>query len=76
MVTIIGVCIENRLESAIEFQRIITEHGCAIRTRIGIHPSDEGVCTNQGIILLEVADNVEQLKEKLSKHWEVQTMVF
>ena len=34
--TIIGVDLENRLETAIEFQKIITEHGCEIRTRIGL----------------------------------------
>ena len=68
--TIIGVDLENRLETAIEFQKIITEHGCEIRTRIGLHPSMSEVCLNRGIILLE------HLIEKLKKHWTVQLMTF
>ncbi len=74
--TIIGVNLENRLETAIEFQRIITEYGCEIRTRIGLHPSMNDVCLNRGIVLLEVSGEAEELKINLSKHWEIQTMIF
>lgn len=74
--TIIGVNLENRLETAIEFQRIITEYGCEIRTRIGLHPSMSDVCLNRGIILLEVSGEAEELKINLSKHWKIQTMIF
>ena len=75
--TIIGVKLEIRIESAIEFQRIITEFGCEIRTRIGIHPSDENnSCTNCGIILLEINGDGKKLIEKLSKHSAVQIMTF
>ena len=60
--TIIGVNLENRLEKAIEFQKIITEFGCEIRTRIGLHPSKEQVCLNRGIVLLEVdGDPIEKV---------------
>ena len=77
MITIIGVKLENRKETAVDFQRILTEHGCGIRTRIGLHPSEHDVCLNRGIVLLEVHDGeAGPLKEELSKHWEVQTMVF
>lgn len=74
--TIIGVDLENRLETAIEFQKIITEHGCEIRTRIGLHHSMSEVCLNRGIILLEVSGSGEHLIEKLNKHWTVQLMTF
>lgn len=74
--TIIGVNLENRLETAIEFQRIITEYGCEIRTRIGLHPSMSDVCLNRGIVLLEVSGEAEELKINLSKHWKIQTMIF
>lgn len=74
--TIIGVNLENRLESAIEFQKIITEFGCEIRTRIGLHPTKENTCSNRGIILLEVIGDAELLLLELSKHWEIQTMKF
>ncbi len=74
--TIIGVNIENRIESAIEFQKIITKYGCEIRTRIGLHSSEKEVCSNNGVILLEVAGEGKELTAELKKHWEVQTMKF
>ena len=74
--TIIGVSLENRIETAVEFQKIITDFGCEIRTRIGLHPSMIDVCLNRGIILLEVNGEAELLKLELSKHWTIQTMEF
>lgn len=74
--TIIGVDLENRLETAIEFQKVITEFGCEIRTRIGLHPSMSEVCLNRGIILLEVSGEGELLIQELKKNWSVQIMTF
>ena len=53
-ITIIGVNLQNREETSIEFQSILTTYGCKIRTRIGLHPSEQDVCLNRGIVLLEV----------------------
>lgn len=74
--TIIGVNLENRLETAIRFQEIVTEFGCEIRTRIGLHPAVQDVCLNRGIILLEVNGEAEELKKELLRHWEIQVMEF
>lgn len=74
--TIIGVDLENRLETALEFQKIISEYGCEIRTRIGLHPSMNEVCLNRGIVLLEVSGKGDHLIEKLKQYWKVQIMTF
>ncbi len=74
--TIIGVDLENRLETALEFQKIISEYGCEIRTRIGLHPSMNEVCLNRGIVILEASGICEHLIEKLKQHWKVQVMSF
>lgn len=74
--TIIGVNLENRLETALKFQEIITEFGCEIRTRIGLHPSMNDVCLNRGIVLLAVNGSADVLIEKLKEHWCVQLMTF
>ncbi len=74
--TILGVNLENRLETALEFQRIITEYGCNIKMRLGLHPSKDGVCLNRGIVLLEVGGDGQELMAELCKHWEIQTMTF
>ena len=76
MTTIIGISLENRLETAIDFQRIITNFGCNIRTRLGLHPAMDDVCLNRGIVLLEVTGEIHALKNELSKHWSIQTMEF
>ena len=76
MTTIIGISLENRLETAIDFQRIITNFGCNIRTRLGLHPAMDDVCLNRGIVLLEVTGEIDALKNELSKHWQIQTMEF
>lgn len=74
--TIIGVTLENRIETSVEFQKLITKFGCEIRTRIGLHPSREDICLNRGIVLLEISGEANLLKEELSKQWEIQTMEF
>lgn len=76
MTAILGILLENRIENAIKFQEILTECGCDIRTRIGLHPIGEYKCVNSGIILLEVVNNINCVYDKLSKYWQVQIMRF
>lgn len=74
--TIIGVNLENREETSVKFQKILTKFGCEIKTRIGLHPSVGCVCLNRGIVLLEVSGDAEDLCTELQKYWDVQTMKF
>ena len=57
MTTILGLKLINRSENAIELHNIITEFGCAIKTRIGLHKTDTFSCDENGIIILELVDN-------------------
>lgn len=54
MTTIIGIKVSNRLENALTVQEILTNFGCAIKTRIGLHKEINGKCSTEGIILLEI----------------------
>ncbi|MCM1338305.1 MAG: hypothetical protein NC191_01380 [Muribaculaceae bacterium] len=76
MSAIIGISVENRSEEAGKLQEILTEYGCAIRTRIGLHPMGEYKCLNYGIVLIEVIDKVNEIYDTLSKHWQIQIMRF
>ena len=76
MTTLLGIGLDNRVETAAELQKILTEFGCNIRTRVGLHAADENACSNRGIILLEATGNSEKLIEQLSQRWSVQTMKF
>ena len=68
MTTIIGVNLTDRAESSIEFQEILTKYGCSIRNRIGLHHPEQGVCTNRGVVLLDLAEEEPRLIEELSRH--------
>lgn len=76
MSTIMGILLDNRIEEAVKLQEILTECGCHIKTRIGLHNIGEYKCINNGIILLEVVSNINEIYDKLSRHWKVQTMRF
>ena len=76
MSAIMGILLENRIEEAVKFQEILTECGCNIRTRIGLHNIGEYKCVNNGIILLEVVNNINQIYDILAKNWDVQIMKF
>lgn len=80
MSTIIGVKLGNRTNLAIDFQKILTEFGCYIKTRLGLHDVADNKCSPNGVILLEVINDEEAIKlenelKKLSDTV-VQTMKF
>lgn len=57
MTTIIGIKVSNRLQSAVAVQAILTQFGCVIKTRIGLHEERDGQCSPKGLILLEIIDD-------------------
>lgn len=57
MTTIIGIKINNRIDTAVELQSILTKYGCIIKTRIGLHEEINGRCSPKGLILLEILDD-------------------
>jgi len=50
---IAGVHIVDRVKHAATVQRILTEYGTDIRTRLGLH---DNINTSNGLILLELED--------------------
>ena len=79
--TIIGVHITDRVHHAEEVQKVFTEFGCQIKTRLGLHEASRGSCSRNGLVLLEVigtpakiASMVKQLKKV--KGVQVKSMVF
>lgn len=78
---VLGVLVRNRTSHAPKFQEIITQYGCNIKTRIGLHEVAENVCSPNGLILLEMHGDesaAAALESELSKleGFEVQKMVF
>jgi hypothetical protein len=78
---ILGVHITDRIRDAAGVQRVFTEFGCNIKTRLGLHHVTDDVCSPRGLILLEVHGDesvAETMAERLSafEGVQVRTMVF
>lgn len=56
MTTIIGIKLPDKLNNAVEFQKILTKFNCIIKMRIGINNSSI-FCSSSGIILLQIEDS-------------------
>jgi len=78
---ILGVKLHDRIHTSEQFQKIISEHGCIIKTRIGLHHVENGVCSPSGVILLELLGSDEDINNlenslKTIPNIEIQKMVF
>lgn len=78
---ILGVHITDRLHHVSAVQHLLTEYGCSIRTRLGLHEADKGFCSPNGLLLLEMNDDLQDadaLAAKLNaiEGVEVKKMVF
>ena len=78
---ILGVHITDRVKRAGEVQKLFTEYGCHIKTRLGLHEADDQCCSPAGLILLEIVGPKSvavDMAKKLGKisGVEVQKMVF
>jgi len=51
---IMGIHIDDRIKKANEVQELLTEYGCNIKTRIGLHEVTGSFCAGYGLILLEL----------------------
>jgi hypothetical protein len=61
--TILIILVDKRKESAPTVQKILTDWGCMIKTRVGIHDGLLDDCSNSGLIILELVGEVEKRKE-------------
>lgn len=69
-INIMCVVINLRTAHAPTVQELLTKYGCIIKTRLGLHETDEKSCSEQGIVLLQLIENDEKignLKNELLK---------
>jgi len=67
MADILILSLGKRKSSALKVQRILTAGGCFIKTRLGIHDSCGDSCSDNGLIILELAASVKEIKAMASK---------
>ena len=58
---IVAVHITDRLQHVPKVQSILTQYGCLIKTRLGLHELSADVCSPNGILLLELVDDEKQV---------------
>jgi ACT domain-containing protein len=78
---ILGIHVSDRLKNAAEVQKVFTEYGCNIKTRIGLHDTDENVCSPSGVVLIEFFGRDDEASAMMARLNEVegvqvQKMVF
>ena len=78
---ILGIHITDRVHHVDAVQQLLTEYGCSIRTRLGLHETDKGFCSPNGLLVLEMTEEETQVNELTQKlntinGVEVQKMVF
>ena len=65
---ILAIHVTDRLQHAIEVQRVLTEFGRWIKTRLGLHESSEAEGSPNGLLILEILDHediFQQLQQAL-----------
>ncbi len=50
-VVVIGV--QHRREEADKLQKVLTEHGCEVKARLGLHEAGD-LCSDEGLIILQL----------------------
>ena len=78
---ILAVHITDRVKKAPHVQEILSQFGCHIKVRLGLHEASPDFCSPNGLILLEMLDEpkiVKALEAKLGKIPGIETkkMVF
>ena len=78
---IVGIHITDRIHHVDSVQHLLTEYGCSIRTRLGLHEASEDFCSPNGLLLLELVGADKSTAEMLDKlnqieGVEAQQMVF
>lgn len=67
---ILGVYVGNRVKTSQAVQKVLTDCGCSIKLRIGLHEADDKKCSVDGLIILQVfggAKASEKIKRILKK---------
>jgi hypothetical protein len=60
---VLGVQVTNRVKNALEVQGILTEFGCNIKTRLGLHELTDATCSTIGLLIIEAYGDAAKIRE-------------
>ena len=61
------VLISNRHSTAVAVQKILTDWGCGIKTRLGLHGGVQDACSEDGLLFLELAGDKAEHESHIAK---------
>ena len=64
---ILGIHISDRIQKAGDVQKVFTEYGCNIKTRIGLHDVDDRSCSPSGVVLIEFFGSEDEASAMMAK---------
>ncbi|HOD17071.1 MAG TPA: hypothetical protein PLF50_00250 [Candidatus Cloacimonadota bacterium] len=64
---IILIKIDHRSQEAELVQKVLTEYGCNIKVRLGLHEVSAEKCAQDGMIILHVEGKPKELNELVEK---------
>ena len=64
---VLGVHITDRIKHVSGVQQALTEYGCYIKTRLGLHEAGKDFCSPNGLMLLELIGDVKKCNELEAK---------
>ena len=59
---LMGILISKRNACAKTVQDILTQHGCIIRVRLGLHDGVGDACTEEGLVILQLSGAMEEIQ--------------
>ena len=62
---IVVIKVEKRSDAATEVQKILTDFGCSIKVRLGLHDAPGDSCSPSGLIFLQVTGDDEPVKKMI-----------
>lgn len=60
---IIGIHISNRVKHVPSVQAVLTEFGCYIKTRLGLHEVTDSTCSPNGLLIVELVGGQSKVDE-------------
>lgn len=65
--TVLLILIDDRKNTAVNIQKILTDWGCTIKTRLGLHDGVLDNCTNTGLLIIELVGEESKNEEMTRK---------
>ena len=63
MKNVLLILVDHRKNSAVDVQKTLTAWGCLIKTRLGLHEGVQNDCSEHGLIICELAGEMDQMQE-------------